>query len=479
MYQKNRKIIILFDYCIIYNYNNIERGISMIFKKLTLHNFKSFKNLEFDISGPQNSVKKSVFIYGENGAGKSNLISAFSFLRLTLSTLNIQDFLFKFFHEKKEQIEQEEFTEFLNRYRSSIPFLIKENKLIGSNENMEIVYEFVIDNKNGSYSLCFDDEKLISEELKFAFEKNKVDILRIDSNKKISYFNKKIFKDNKYCEIIEDLARKYFGKHSVMAIINNEMGKNNYQYMTEKFDEKFISFLEEFNDFSVLCKFHTFQESFVKISDNVINNFEKGYLDVKESFNLENTEELLNYYFTSLYSDIKGVFYKKVIKDDKIKYKLMFRKMISGEIREIPYDFESTGTQKILELLPYFYQVINGETVLIDEVDTGIHDLLIEHMLLNIKDQMKGQLIITTHNSKLLENLNPESVYVINVDIDGNKEILSISDFEERVQANHNLKNRYFKGLFGGIPYLGHFDLTEIVNKIESKENENAKEKKS
>lgn len=81
---------------------------------------------------------------------------------------------------------------------------------------------------------------------------------------------------------------------------------------------------------------------------------------------------------------------------------------------------------------------------------------------------MKGQIIITTHNTMLLESELPkDSMYVFNVDSNSNKELLPISTFEERIHPNLNMRKRYLKGMYGGIPSMMDVDFSELLDIIE------------
>ena len=48
---------------------------------LKLKNFKSFGEVELDLKKTEQSIKKLAVIYGENGAGKTNLVEAFKFIQ--------------------------------------------------------------------------------------------------------------------------------------------------------------------------------------------------------------------------------------------------------------------------------------------------------------------------------------------------------------------------------------------------------------
>ena len=51
-----------------------------MFTKITLENFRSFDHIELDLTEKGNTAKHLAILYGENGAGKSNLMSAFVLL---------------------------------------------------------------------------------------------------------------------------------------------------------------------------------------------------------------------------------------------------------------------------------------------------------------------------------------------------------------------------------------------------------------
>ena len=48
-----------------------------MFEYIKLKNFKSFGNIEFNLSDRKGIPKNLIHVYGENGIGKSNLASAF------------------------------------------------------------------------------------------------------------------------------------------------------------------------------------------------------------------------------------------------------------------------------------------------------------------------------------------------------------------------------------------------------------------
>ena len=112
-----------------------------------------------------------------------------------------------------------------------------------------------------------------------------------------------------------------------------------------------------------------------------------------------------------------------------------------------------------------------GVTVVYDEIDNGIHDLLLKNILESIVDHITEQLIITTHNTYMLETINPKSAYVINVDYQRNTDVKSLDQFT-RIQGTNNPRIMYLKGLFGGVPMIDTVDYDSILQELTEDESE-------
>ena len=140
--------------------------------------------------------------------------------------------------------------------------------------------------------------------------------------------------------------------------------------------------------------------------------------------------------------------------------------MIGGQVRTIDFDRESAGTQHILDIIRSLLGVFCGVTVVYDEIDNGIHDLLLKNVLESMIDDISGQLIITTHNTYMLELIDIKSIYVIAVDYQGNKEVKCLSEYS-RIQGTNNPRIMYLKGLFGGIPIVDILDYDAILQELD------------
>ena len=201
-----------------------------------------------------------------------------------------------------------------------------------------------------------------------------------------------------------------------------------------------------------------------------LNNIQKGIVKKDKLPEIKKYENVLNIFFTQAYADIKEVKYKINEKEDRIHYELYFYKMIGGKIKSIPSKLESDGTRRILNQFDTIIGSLLGETVIIDEIDNGIHDVLMKNIIMSIKDEITGQLIITTHNTLLLEILPKEYIYILSTDYNGNKTINSIKEYGIKIQKNNNARDLYFKGIFRGIPTTDYIDFEEIKYTLEDLE---------
>ena len=106
---------------------------------------------------------------------------------------------------------------------------------------------------------------------------------------------------------------------------------------------------------------------------------------------------------------------------------------------------------------------------MLDEAEANIHDLLFQKLLEEIRPILKGQVIMTTHNTMLMEaSLAREATYILSVDPDNpsDKKIRCISDYRKRTYAANNIRNKYLNCEYGGVPELRQTEFQESIEKI-------------
>ena len=434
-----------------------------MFTSLELHNYKSLVELNVSFLKKKDIAKKLIVVYGENGVGKSNFASAFFTLYESMQTLSVRKAIMAFLEDKKEYANKDSFIRAVSSKLRDTEAIIKNCKTIDSSDNMSLKFGFNIGGKEGSYLIEYDDTQIVRERLEYALVKNRCVLFDISLNE--TKINKKLFLESEYAYEVEENLTKYKGRHSLLSIIYNDLEEKANEYVQKRIHPALYKIIGDFVTMSVSLK-HGNHGEFDKIgvSHEILSQLKSGTLNIEDEEELDKAEELLNNFFTQTYSDIKEVFYKKeVINEKSFKYELFFKKKIYGNLIDVSYELESTGTLHLLKILPYLLMSVEGTVVVIDELDTGIHDLLVENLLNSIIDSIGGQLIVTTHNTMILDSeIDPEYIYTFVVDRDAKKELVPIVEFENRVHPNLNYRNRYLKGMYGGIPNIADIDFDEL-----------------
>ncbi len=440
-----------------------------MFTHIKLKNFMSFKDVVFDLKNGSKGAKNFISVYGENGSGKSNFVSSINLLRRSIDSFE----MLVNTETIRELVQEKELPEGLLEMvigDSTILKLTDSCRMVDCDEETSIEYGFQIGKHEGYYILSFT-EKFVYEKLYYFTGKQRGTLFEIKfENGKISpAFSNKLFTSKKVEDEIRDEIDKYWGKHTFLSILNKERNEKNKQYIDDNYLPYVFDILNLLQEITVHYKKTSYYGSEVRAGkpNNILHSLNTGKAKISYESVLDRTERILKDFFTQAYADIKDVFYERRYEEQVIFYKLYVKKMIGGKIRTIDFKNESAGTQHILEIIHSLLGVFCGVTVVYDEIDDGIHDLLLKNILESMVDDISGQLIITTHNTYLLESIDIKSVYLITVDYQGNKEVKCLDKYP-RIQGTNNPRIMYLKGLFGGVPIVDSFDYDLILNELQN-----------
>lgn len=433
-----------------------------MFSELYLENFKSFEKFNADFTKIKNYPKKAIVIYGENGAGKSNIVYAFQFLQESIQTLDFQIQFNELMDRETIYKSKKSLLRVLSEMRPMDFLSLAEDCVMVDAEGKSVVeYHFVIDGAEGNYRLAFDTEGVKEESLYYRIKTSRGDLFKITNDKVM--LSKSVFYNTELREMLEELIQQYWGKHTLLSILNKEFREKNKSYFSERINQNFFKVFDFFRSFITKCKKSHSISQIGGLHYRFLNRLDVGKILKKEEKTLQKKEDVLRIFLTALVSDVKDVYYKTWSADDPeyIEYELMFKKRIGNQLRDISVHLESTGTINLIELLAPVLEAYIGNTVIIDEADTGIHDLLFNELIKHAVESMEGQMILTTHNTTLLNEISHEYIYILLLDENGNKKLVSLGEFE-RIYPNHNVQTRYLEGLYGGVPFIGYFDFEEI-----------------
>lgn len=121
---------------------------------------------------------------------------------------------------------------------------------------------------------------------------------------------------------------------------------------------------------------------------------------------------------------------------------------------------ESNGTRNLLFLAgPVLNILRKGLTLIIDELDTSLHTLLVRELvrLFHLSDiNTKGaQLVFTTHDTSLLDApdlFRRDQVWFVEKNQDQASSLINLTEFSPR--KNEALERGYLIGRYGGIPFI-------------------------
>lgn len=126
---------------------------------------------------------------------------------------------------------------------------------------------------------------------------------------------------------------------------------------------------------------------------------------------------------------------------------------------------ESSGTRNLLFLSgPVLDIVSKGLTLVVDELDTSLHTLLVRRLvqLFHNGDLNKNgaQLIFTTHDTSLLDApdlFRRDQVWFVEKERDQASRLFGLSEFSPR--KNEALERGYLMGRYGGLPLLSDLEI--------------------
>lgn len=449
-----------------------KEGTAM-FTKISLENFRSFDHIVFDLTEKGNVPKHLAVLYGENGAGKSNLMSAFVLLPELTRTMDVRDAYERlltrdaiFQDEKMEKVMREQMRHSLR----DMSAIIKDYRMIDCEDPIVAEYEFNINGNNGCYRVEFGQDEIVHERLEYVLNRRRG--LYFDCSSDGILINDTVIQGTNGKDFLVDVketAKRYWGKHSLLAILLYEMKDKSNAFGRDNVTENFNTVLREFRGLS--CAVSMGNKSWEGLSSKlqVLKRPLQGHLSLRRETELDYASDFFTQLFTSVDLSVRKIFYKKEFHDDEIYYKLIEEKYIAGNYRRIDFERESAGNCQLLNISCYLLTACMGGVVILDEAEANIHDLLFQKLLEEIRPILKGQVIMTTHNTMLMEaSFAREATYILSVDPDNpsDKKIRCISDYRKRTYAANNIRNKYLNCEYGGVPELRQTEFQESIEKI-------------
>lgn len=122
-------------------------------------------------------------------------------------------------------------------------------------------------------------------------------------------------------------------------------------------------------------------------------------------------------------------------------------------------DEESAGTKRFVEIFPRIhYALETGGIVIIDEMDTDLHPLLLPELFRWFSDLQRNlhgaQLLFTAHNPALLDDLEKEQVFLTEKPSGQFTHVYCARDIKG-LRREPSLMKKYLAGELGAVPHVG------------------------
>lgn len=372
-------------------------------------------------------VLRSAAIYGANGSGKSNFLSALSFME-ALVTNSIK-------HQPGQGVYQ------------------APHKL--NSEKTPSTYDIQFVKNDIRYAYGFSvKEHLIDEEYLYFFP----------NGRQAKIFERKgmdIFPGDKYKNAFE---------LSLQALKNNRLFLSCAANYTDKqeiedaflFFEKDIVFYDpnvnNWTEYSIelVQNNKLIKDIFLKILDA----FETGIRDINVRFKKVPTE---NMEFPSDMPEVLKTMIKSTKEANEIMAKLIYDKFETDLLTE-----ESTGIKKLFEIICPIIDILNtGKILVFDEIENGLHEAVVYEIVRLFKYARKdqfAQLIFSTHDTSLLDTnlFRRDQVWFTQLDDERATDLYSLVEVKN-VRKTENLEKGYMLGKYGAIPMLRQ-NIYDILN---------------
>jgi uncharacterized protein len=157
---------------------------------------------------------------------------------------------------------------------------------------------------------------------------------------------------------------------------------------------------------------------------------------------------------------IKDEFLRDMVGKKFLEPRFFHKDAGTQEAVEFDESEESDGTLALFAFAGPWLDVIENQRVLVvDELDTSLHPLLVHHLVKRLHHEgTKAQLIFTTHDTTLLSQklLRRDQVWFMEKDAQSATRLYPLTDFSPR--DNEAIERGYLNGRYGGIPFLRDLD---------------------
>ena len=397
--------------------------------------FKELESLNtFDAGTTERTPRllRSAVLYGPNASGKSTVIEALDFM---------QD---RVLHSQKESQAGDEI--------DTVPF-----KLRASSRAEDSEFEIALVEQGVRYEYGFRcNRQRFTEEWLYAYPQGRAQkwfhrVFDVDRGKDAYKFSS-LFEGERKRQDWRDLTRSNALFLSTAIQLNNEQLRPVFGWFQHRL--RVVASTTELNAGYTVnrCKDKYEKTKVVEF----MNSADLSIADIRVKETPLSAELLPK----DLPAQMKDDLLQKMKGHQFMSVKFVHADTETGEAVDFTEDEESDGTRALFAFAGPWLDVTENERVLVvDELDTSLHPLLVQHLVKLLHHTgKKAQLIFTTHDTTLLSQklLRRDQVWFLEKDGSRATQLYPLSKFSPR--ENEAIERGYLNGRYGGIPFLKDLD---------------------
>ena len=354
------------------------------------------------------SLLRSAVVYGANASGKSNLVKALQHMRgVVLESASV--------------------------HQPGQPFMVQPFRLDSrsASEPTEFEVTFLLEGVRYQYGFAMTPQRIVREHL-------------------LVY---KAFKPQRWFE-------RHFDVSTGKDVYDFGPGLKGAKHLWEgatRPNALFLSMAVQLNSEALRPVFDWFAKGLVILDEQTPLNPQTSIQWLRQAGRRQQLCDFLTAADISI-ADIEVV--TRQAPDDTEEHQLRFSHVTEQGRAVFDLMDESNGTRNLLFLAGPVLDILNqGLTLVIDELDTSLHTLLVRELvrLFHRSEVNTGgaQLIFTTHDTSLLDApdlFRRDQVWLVEKDRDQASALVALSEFSPR--KNEALERGYLLGRYGGVPLL-------------------------
>lgn len=442
--------------------------------KISVENFKSFDqkeeltmissskmqgNKSHRMKIKQTQLLKNAVVYGANASGKSNLVTAFAFIKTALieglSVGSVNHFCRNREENKtRESVFELQFTVGDTFYAYGFSAILSQRKV-----TEEWLYELL---QNGGAHQLFMREgsnaPVLGEDVKCsASEKSRFAVYAEDfAGHDAQLFLTEMNRGKKYAE---SSKLKFFCKAfnwimNDIIVINPNIGISNTEayYNDESLD-------------SIRKLIQTFDTGITDIKTRQITVDEMSKMipaEVVQSIfaHLKVQMQMTNQPSIQMTWRVEGGFFHIRIKENSEPEITTLVLKHGKSVFDFSFFEESDGTKRLFDLIDMLLTDRPDAVFVVDELERSLHPKLTEHFLKLFMEAHNGirmQLVFTTHEDTIMDQelFRRDEIWFIERDAYNASKIYSLDRFKERYDKK--LSKAYLEGRYGAIPVFRQF----------------------